>query len=581
MALASSIWTEKWQRSVNLLRVWRAALRWHVPAVGNLPGPRSIGSEAIGQNLLNGDLRFGGRLIIAPETSIWSIVAPDDAFRVDRHGFLWLDHLAAIAGEKGSEAARLWTRQWMERHGRGTALGWMPQITARRLTRQLHHYGLLTHEWDDKERRAFDRSLWRQAHALRTTVNRLPKGLPTLEGLAALALCSRCLEDFTVPPEVYVAGLSLVIPDIGEEGDIPSRSPESLMRWLTCLVWIREDFEAVGQTVPEALTEAISAITPLLRSLRHSDGTLARFHGGGSGVDAQLDKALSSARVRGLSSDGGMGFMRISSGRSSLIADVASPPYGAEAYNGHASTLAFELTSGRRPLIVNCGSGEPFGPEWHQAGRATPSHSVLGLEGASSSRLGSSKQVLGQARQLMETHPQHVTAHLERHLDYLRLEASHDGYLPSHGLLQGRALEMTVDGSAVAGEEVLLSDGPEAREVFDRALGRQSKKGLAYQLRFHLHPDVEPELDLAQAAVNLRLKSGEVWTFRHDGNTTMTLEPSVYLDVEAPRPTATKQIVLTGHAMSYTTRIRWSLAKTPESLKGIRDLAELEADLKI
>ena len=83
-----------------------------------------------------------------------------------------------------------------------------------------------------------------------------------------------------------------------------------------------------------------------------------------------------------------MGFARLSGGRTTVIVDAASPPGGAAGGLAHASTNAFELTSGRRPLIVSCGSGAPFGPDWRLAGRATASHSTLAVEGFSSSRLG-------------------------------------------------------------------------------------------------------------------------------------------------------------------------------------------------
>ena len=178
----------------------------------------------------------------------------------------------------------------------------------------------------------------------------------------------------------------------------------------------------------------------------------------------------------------------------------------------------------------------------------------------------------------MESRPSRVELHQERHLEYLRLEASHDGYLRTHGLMQGRALELTIDGSAVAGEEVLLSEDRRSRARFDRIVD-STRKGVPYTVRFHLHPDVVAEYDLEMNAYRLTLKNGEVWLFRHDGNCQMSLESSVYLNQEAIKPTATKQVVLTGRAMDYATRIRWSLAKTPESLKGIRDLVELDAEL--
>jgi len=68
------------------------------------------------------------------------------------------------------------------------------------------------------------------------------------------------------------------------------------------------------------------------------------------------------------------------------------------------------------------------------------------------------------------------------------------------------------------------------------------------------------------------LKSGEIWVFRHDTTAEMRLEPSVYLEKGRLRPRETKQIVLTGRAIEYATRTRWSLAKAQETAIGLRDL---------
>jgi hypothetical protein len=71
----------------------------------------------------------------------------------------------------------------------------------------------------------------------------------------------------------------------------------------------------------------------------------------------------------------------------------------------------------------------------------------------------------------------------------------------------------------------------------------------------------------------LALRSGEVWLFRHDGVATLALEPSVYLDSTRLRPRPSQQVVLSARAMSYATRIRWTLAKADDTPQGLRDLA--------
>jgi uncharacterized heparinase superfamily protein len=98
--------------------------------------------------------------------------------------------------------------------------------------------------------------------------------------------------------------------------------------------------------------------------------------------------------------------------------------------------------------------------------------------------------------------------------------------------------------------------------------------GIAFDIRFHLHPDVDVAVDMGGAAVSMALKSGEIWILRADGRAEIAVEPSVYLERGRLKPRATKQIVLSGRAMEYATRVRWSLAKAQDTPISIRDLAQ-------
>jgi hypothetical protein len=77
----------------------------------------------------------------------------------------------------------------------------------------------------------------------------------------------------------------------------------------------------------------------------------------------------------------------------------------------------------------------------------------------------------------------------------------------------------------------------------------------------------------------MALKSGEIWVFRHDGKFNLALEPSVYLETGRLKPRASQQVVLSGRAVEYATRIRWSLSKAQETAIGVRDLNRDELDL--
>ena len=69
----------------------------------------------------------------------------------------------------------------------------------------------------------------------------------------------------------------------------------------------------------------------------------------------------------------------------------------------------------------------------------------------------------------------------------------------------------------------------------------------------------------------MSLKSGELWVFRFEGPADLDLESSVYLEKSRLSPRATKQVVLSGHAVEYATRVSWSLAKTQDTPNAVRD----------
>ena len=362
--------------------------------------------------------------------------------------------------------------------------------------------------------------------------------------------------------------------EVDAQGGIPTRSPEELLEVFTLINWSVLALREAGRDAPADITAALDRIAPTLRSLRHADGGLARFHGGGRGLEGRLDLALAQSGVRGGPRHGlAMGFARLSAGRSTVIVDCAPPPGGRAGRSAHASTLAFELTSGRRPVIVSCGSGAPFGDAWQRAGRATPSHSTLSLDGFSSSRFGKGGDevladrapILG-LQQADDAGGHHVSA-------------AHGGWSATHGLTHGRVLTLDVQGRRLTGTDLLEARTPAERKCLAPLIG--DGRGIPFAIRFHLHPDVDAQVDMGGSAVSLALKSGEIWVFRHDGRAEMRLEPSVLLEKGRLAPRATKQIVLSALAEGFETRIGWTLAKAQDTPLAIRDLDREELPVPV
>jgi uncharacterized heparinase superfamily protein len=536
------------------------------------PEPRSIGLYTRGKQLVLGNVLLAGHLAEAPGVSLWDIAAPE-AFQAEAQGFAWLDDLAALGTREAVSQAQDWTWGWIDRYGRGKGPGWTPDLTGRRIIRWIHHATILLQARDKGQSAAFYAALSRQATYLARRWRSAAEGIPRFEALTGLVYAGISLigMEALIPPAVQ-ALITACDADIDAEGGIPTRNPEELLEVLTLLTWSASAMTEANLSVPPAISHAITRIAPALRALRHSDGELARFHGGGRAAEGRLDQALALAAVRsGAASPIAMGYARLHGGRTSVIVDAAAPPGGRAARTAHASTTAFELTSGRRPLVVNCGSGASFGPAWRQAARATPSHSVLGMEGASSSRIGRSGEVLEHRAQI-------TSSRLTVGAEGTDLYLAHDGWLASLGLTTSRSLTLAHDGRRLSGVDALTAMTAEARRRFEDAMTHTAMAGARFAIRFHLHPEVDATLDMGGAAVSMVLKSGEIWIFRFSGPVELGLEPSAYLENGRLNPRPCLQIVLHGEARGFETRIGWTLAKAKDTPLAIRDLGDIETD---
>jgi len=573
-------WSAALSRFLNRLHARLAARARTTGALVSQPEPRSTGSYARGLQLCAGNLMFAGHLVEAPDAMIWDLDPPDSAWAEEIQGFRWLDDLAAVGDARARQVAQRWLWGWIDRYGTGKGDGWTPEAAGRRLIRCIHHAVFLLRGVEGEASTRFYRALAAQAVFLSRRWQGAAPGLPRFEALTGLLYAGLSLEG--MGPQVEPARRALArdcAAQVDAEGGIPTRNPEELLEVFTLLTWARAALEAEDKAPDEAHVAAIGRIAPTLRALRHADGGLARFQGGGRGLDGRLDLALAASGAKRRPPGGlAMGYARLAAARTSVIVDAAAPPKGRASGDAHASTLAFELTSGRRPVIVSCGSGAVFGEDWRRAGRATPSHSTLCLDGYSSARLATPVRIGGMEREYLEDAPALVPVQITQTEDGTRLEGGHDGYRRTHGLTHARVLELAYDGRSLSGEDMLVTLDDADKASFDRRMDAARLAGFPWQIRFHLHPDVDARLDMGGSAVSLVLRSGEVWVFRPDGTPQLTVEPSVYLEKGRLRPRAAKQVVLSGRAMEYATRIRWSLAKAQDTAIAVRDLVTDETE---
>jgi uncharacterized heparinase superfamily protein len=490
------------------------------------------GDPGRGARLLRGELELaGGVRPLRPGG--WGGASGSLLLDAAAHGFTWLRDLRALGTDAARLRARALVADWVNAPP-SEPIAHRPDVVGARIAAWLGHYDFFAATADDAFRQRLMARLVSDARGLSAA---LPaeeldaRALTALKGLIAAAVAlpehagflARALR--FLPQEI----VRQVLPD----GCHAERSPAAQLAALQDLTEIRALLQASQTQPPTALTGAIERMAPALRVMRHGDGGLALFNGSREEPTSLIDMALTQAgrSSRGPSALPDGGFQRLQAGRSVLIVDCgAPPPPGVDRY-AHAGTLSMELSIGRDRMIVNCGAIPAGGPEWRDATRATAAHSTLVIADVNSSEL--KPDGLGRRPVLVEAQRQEANgAHW--------LEASHDGWKKLFGAVHRRRLYVAESGEDIRGEDVVEAPTPQP-----------------FTLRFHLHPEVNANLQQDGEAVLLRLRSGGGWRLRADG-ARMTLEESVYLGGQEPR--RTEQVVLTGFA-DGPQQVKWAISK--------------------
>ncbi|MEM8788784.1 MAG: heparinase II/III family protein [Pseudomonadota bacterium] len=524
------------------------------------PAGGAFGDFNAARAALDGTLALGGLRMKLTGLTPWELEMPSHQAVAALHGFAWLDDFVALSGRAARGRAQAWALGWLDRYGDGAGPGWTGSIAGKRFLALLGHLSFLEEGMEPEAQTRLNATLPVHMAYLVAQWADTPGAAGRLTALSAALHGAVYLTGHERAVPALMKGVQDVAASaLTQAGGLPSRNPEALLDLFRTALMLRALLAATERQLPAGLETLIADAAPTLRLLRTADGGLARFHGGGAGPEGELDRALAESRVRTRpGTKPAMGYVRLTGGRAYAIVDVGRPAEDAE--RAHASTLAFEMGSGRCPVFVNCGPQMLHLPDWRRAPRLTPAHSTLALDKVSSSRLPPARQAGRPGRDGLLTRPSMVTLARSEDETGMWIQARHDGYLEDYGLLHERRLFIGRAGDEIQGEDVLLAPDAKAQKRFHNRTSGMSRLGVGLSVHFHLHPDVAPALDRSSETLRLTLSSGEIWAFQQAGGE-MDLESSVYLERTAPAPVPTRQIVIRSRTTTHAAEIRWSLTR--------------------
>ena len=506
--------------------------------------------------IYSGRFAFAGKVVVCDRRSIFEMEPPSEEWAAALLGFGWLRHLRAAESAITRANARTLVDKWITLQGSWHPIGWRPDVLARRIIAWLSQSTLILQDADARFYRRYLRSLLRQVRYLRHTAGDARRGVARLRAVIALTYATLCIAGQARHIKAATERLKQEIErQILPDGGHVSRDPGAIIEILLQLLPLRQAFASRNIAPPQALQNAIDRMMPMLRFFRHSEGTFAHFNGMGATPADLLLTLLAYDEARGapFSNAPYSGYQRLAAGGAVTILDSGRAPPIEMSLDAHAGCLSFEFSSPRQSLIiVNCGIPAVGRENWRQLARATPAHSTVTFNDASSARfveLATFRRMLGGSP--IVGGPSRVKVSREDGSDMILLRATHDGYATRFGIVHERVLMLSTDGTRLEGEDIFLDADGEPRVSSTRD---------EFAIRFHLHPGVRATRLTDGHGVMLMMPNKEVWIFsaQHDR---VDLEDSVYLaGSEGPRRTF--QMVIRGNARNAA-RVQWLLQAYP------------------
>ena len=500
-----------------------------------------------------GDALLAGRFTVGSETLPlkdldFGHVAASGPLAEQLQGFAWLRDLAAAASrEKGARLAEAVVGRWLLAHGTKVDEAWTPHLWGERVLFWTAYAPYILSSSDSGYRSALLNTLARGARHLDANADKAAAGLDRITAWCGVVAAGLLVQGGVPRVARGEAGLARALASAQfDDGGLISRSPFEQMLLVDRFGLLRACYLAAKQIIPEGIEAAAQASLAALHGVMMGDGALSSWQGCGPGEPAHLAALIDGCglRARPLRQARGWGYQRMSALGTILVLDAAPPPPQKIAEQGSASTLAFELSDGAQRLVVNCGGPGPvptdLPDELVQGLRTTAAHSTLVLSDTNSTNIVANGS-LGKG-------VEDVTIDRTEDNDASRLEASHDGYVRTFGLVHKRSLMLGNDGKELRGADQLMPKGR-----------KKIRESAPYAVRFHLAPGVETTITADGMGAILRSKGAPPWNFRCRGGN-LALEESLWVDGRG-EPRRTSQLVIVGEVSALGGDIGWTFRR--------------------
>lgn len=425
----------------------------------------------------------------------------------------WIKDVQTYGGSQARSFIRNSLSAWMTRHSRWSRTHWQPDILGARLLNLIFSFDWFASSASTDFQKTLIHMMVMHRNCLARDWNRIADPLGKLTALTAyivscIVLVDQQEEEHPSPPilpdRLLAQLIEIAESQIYEDGGHISRQPETHYEMLQRLIECRTAFGIAKISAPPELENIIQKMGRMIKFWRKPEAGLPHFNFAGELPASDIDLMLNLSTAKGglPNHTAQSGFCRLSSARTLLMIDTgASLP---NSYPNPAGRLSFEMMVGAVPVIVNSGQTAQ-NPKLNQALCQTAAHSTLGLDHYSSDKLGIIGKTVTTECRVGEAEQGQLC------------EATHDGFLQSHGILHTRRLFLAQSGKDIRGSDHLVYTGKPG-EIPQFAF-----------IRFHLHPRISAAMTGNQQILLKLPRARNRWLFKSSAGE-VALETSIYME---------------------------------------------------
>ena len=338
------------------------------------------------------------------------------------NNFYWFFRLDLKSSKKKTQKI---ISDWINKNFKYNSKSWEFDLVSKRIIAWLSCHNLTIEESDTNYIKKFNMLIQKQANHLINEINNSKNVNDKMIGCAAIILVGLCYKD----QKKYLSyGLSLLKKisnlSFNNSGFPKSRSIKQLIFYLKYFILIREWFKEAQIEIPEHVNESIFYLGQGYAFIWQNIKFDILMNGNNISNNSEFDQYLKRFGYKFKSEKKELGgYAILYNKKISVVMDVGHSPSSKFSSSYQSGALSFEICSGGKKLISNCGFYENKNNKLTEMSKSTATNSTLVINDNSSCRYKKSN-----GDYLLNENLKILKKDIIFEKNYWKINASHDGY---------------------------------------------------------------------------------------------------------------------------------------------------------